>query len=280
MYTEDYEFFEQPLVDLQVKYIKDYDNLLDLGTSLVDLQALISGITRIHEDNAYDSIEIYNNLRPTLIDENDNRREIIKHIISNEIENISLAKLDQLSDRIDAQFAREQKSAAKRLEKVNSYPTTSRNFSKRYKDIVKLNKFSQGSLILDMTTSVVAGLVLKFIEKLIFKDGKDFNVTVNNNLVIIQNDDNTKKIVKISEYKNSEVLSKWSNALSLEEYYDTVLSSISMQDNDIESTVINLLEKLSNDKVLSKQVIYDKRGIKTLTNDIERFRGNFYDIRM
>ncbi|ABX41308.1 hypothetical protein [Lachnoclostridium phytofermentans] len=269
MFTDNEDLFFAPIIDIEIHYLQQYTSVFDLGNTIVDLQALVSGITRICEDDCGLFLEENPYYK---IDKPIPRQEKIKEIILDEVPENNIVDIDKLSKRIEAQFAPEKVA----YQGVRAYPTISRKFSRRYKNLIRLNTFSQGSLILDIATSVISGLILKFIERL-FVDDSSIQVTINNNIIIINDNDSNKKIVRVKEYNSQEVLAQ-SRGMTLDQYYDAILSSVEVNNQDIETSVVSLLQKLSNDKILSTQVIYDKKGIKTLTNDIERMRGNLLDV--
>lgn len=264
-------YFSAPIIDINIHYDQQYVSVFDLGNTLVDLQALVSGITRLCEDDydlSYEEIIDYKK------DEDITRLEKIKTIILDEIPKDNIENIDKLSWRIEEQFAPEKVAQ----HTVRAYPTISRKFSKKYMDLIRLNSFAQGSLILEIATTVISGLILKFIEKLCENEKqKPLQVTVNNNCIIIDNKNSHKQIVHVKEYRN-QAISNEVNGVPIEQYYESVLSSVEINSEDIQASVMSLLHKLSDDKVLSTQVIYNERGIKTLINDIERMRGTMLDI--
>lgn len=69
------------------------------------------------------------------------------------------------------------------------------------------------------------------------------------------------------------------NQLDVQKYVHDVVES-SRPDENIEESVKRLLCELKRDGIVNEQVIYDERGIKTAARDIERFTGNFMDIRI
>ncbi|BBI51083.1 hypothetical protein HORIV_35040 [Vreelandella olivaria] len=50
-------------------------------------------------------------------------------------------------------------------DRVEKLPSTLRTFGKKYKDELKLKRFSEGSFVAMVTAGVVTGLILKFLEK-------------------------------------------------------------------------------------------------------------------
>ena len=52
-----------------------------------------------------------------------------------------------------------------REDRVEKLPSTVRTFGKKYKDELKLKRFSEGSFVATVTAGVVTGLILKFLDK-------------------------------------------------------------------------------------------------------------------
>lgn len=61
---------------------------------------------------------------------------------------------------------------------LRPHPTTSRNFSKKYKNQIKLHTIEQGCIAAIITSTVIAGVILKFIEKLVFEEGKESKIII------------------------------------------------------------------------------------------------------
>lgn len=277
MNFDSYEFFESTLINLEVKFRNDYRNVLDLGTSLIDFQAIISGFARIFEDDTFGMSKEYEFNTLIKNDENNIRTKRLKNLISYELPQIDPDKVEHLSTLIDMQYRPEKRVASEKTDTIRTYPTTSRRFSDRYKHLLILKEFRQGSLVLELATSVAAGLILKFIERLLFKGEEKLNVQINNNIIIIEDGSDKRKIIRIEDSPKLHNEHKYKSQTKINEYYDSIINAIQIEE-DIEKSVLNFLNKMAEEKLLSKKVVYDKRGVKTLINDIERFRGNFFDV--
>lgn len=269
MFLDNEDYYYDPIVDIKIHYLQNYTNVFDLGNTLVDLQALVSGITRLCEDDSglFYGKELYNERENHI-----SRHEIIKAIILDEIPEKNSVNIDELSKRIEEQFPPEKAAQ----QSVRAYSTISRSFSRKYKDLVRLNSFAQGSLILDIATSVISGLILKFVERL-FGNETPMQVTINNNFIIIDDNNKCKKVVRVEECRGEDTLNHI-KGMTIDQYFDSVLSSVEINNKDVHKSVMSLLHKLSEQQVLSTRVIYNERGIKTLTNDIERMRGTLLDV--
>lgn len=278
------DFYSHSTIELNVSLKREFENVYDLGYALVDLQALITGFTRICEDDEFEEIKTEKVTYADLFDERNQRITNIELLLNKELPTIDEIKIHDLSRHIEAQYGGSIRPVADKSVSVRAYPTTSRRFNAQYKDLLVIKEFRQGSLILDIVASVAAGLVLKFIDKYFSRDVNTFNINVTNNIMIIGDSSTPTRRLKImdSVYDNDtyRIHEQDVHVQSIDDFYDEILDSVEVDYYDVEKSVLNLLERLSEEKILSKNVIYDKRGIKTFANDIERFVGNHFDVRL
>lgn len=278
------DFYSHSTIELNVSLKREFENVYDLGYALVDLQALITGFTRICEDDEFEEIKTEKVTYADLFDERNQRITNIELLLNKELPTIDEIKIHDLSRHIEAQYGGSIRPVADKSESVRAYPTTSRRFNAQYKDLLVIKEFRQGSLILDIVASVAAGLVLKFLDKYFSRDENTFNINVTNNIMIIGDSSTPTRRLKImdSVYDNDtyRIHEQDVHVQSIDDFYNEILDSVEVDYYDVEKSVLNLLERLSEEKILSKNVIYDKRGIKTFANDIERFVGNHFDVRL
>jgi hypothetical protein len=140
--------------------------------------------------------------------------------------------------------------------KSDKVPTTVRTFGKKYKDELKLNKFSQGSFVASVAAGVVTGVILKFLDKY-------FDSRAVHNHVHINNDRRTASIQV--RFENPEV----------EEQINTVLDNVNIVQDNIELSLENAINAVNSSGILGEQqIVYASNGLKLLAHDIERLGKN------
>ncbi|PKM51758.1 MAG: hypothetical protein CVV02_05705 [Firmicutes bacterium HGW-Firmicutes-7] len=266
----------EPLVDFEVYFSESYRTVFDLSSSLVNLQALISGITRAYEDNQQYFIDEKIKL-DGLINNEENKvykriREL-RNILDVEFKDIDVKKRIEISEKISSFESDQRKLAANKKEstQVRPYATTSASFASNYKDLVVLNRFEQGSLFLDIVSSVLAGIILKFVERLLFAEGNNsMRVNVSRSTLIILKDGKPTKIIRLDKESGTDFERISNEAIPLDEYYNKLLDEIKINPNNIEESVENLFAKLEKEKLFSPLETYNRKGIKTVVNDTKR----------
>jgi hypothetical protein len=280
-----YEASTEPCINLKLKFDAKYTNIFDLGSTFFDLQSLLSGITRVYDDDNQNKFEVVSSIAPRIRNDEDYyERQRLKRI-DDLIDNYFTEATEFQKRRFKKEIENELKGPNDDLidiykePVIKPYPTSSRNFNKKYKRIVELEKFEQGSLLLTITSTVLAGIILKFVEKIAFEEDAKIKIEVNNNIIVINQDNGTKSMVRINDQSNKNSNATMKNSgIEIERYIDDVISRVELDKYDIEESVRSLLNVLATDGYFNKNIIYNKKGIKTIVNDIERFRGNYIDI--
>lgn len=138
-------------------------------------------------------------------------------------------------------------------DRVEKLPSTLRTFGKKYKDELKLKRFSEGSFVAMVTAGVVTGLILKFLEKYFGSAHEIHNHThihVGASKPPIQ--------VNFQDPK-------------LEKRINEVLDEIEIVNNDIEKSLENAINAVNDSGVLgNQQIVYASNGLTVLARDIER----------
>lgn len=143
--------------------------------------------------------------------------------------------------------------------KSEKLPTTVRNFGKKYKDELKLNKFSQGSFVASVAAGVVTGVILKFLDKYFDRS----QVQQVHNHVHIHN-----------SKRNSPIQVRFENA-QVESEINSILDGVEVHQNDIEASLRNALNAVNKSGLLGdQQIVYASNGLKVLASDIERLGAN------
>jgi hypothetical protein len=125
-------------------------------------------------------------------------------------------------------------------QKKYSLGITSRNFNKDSLDNIKIEKFQQGSLLLQLTSDIIVGVILIII-------GKYIN----------QNENKEKINVTINDTQIPDLIEKnFDKQVSLDENID------------------NIIKELHKEKIImGNGLLYDKDGKKILTKNVERIKG-------
>lgn len=237
------------MLNIHLYLNKKFNTVFDFGYTLIDLQAVFSSFLYTLD------IEVPNDIY-----------DINKQKDSQKIEIAAMG--------LKKETERKKKNKGSY---IGNLPTTSRRFSKNYGGILRVIKIEKGSLILDVASNLLAGLLLKFIEKIIFSKGENnnnFNVNINyNNNIEIDNS----RFVDIEEklFVDGQVIKDINNP---EKYINKIISKVSIEPNNFKKNIINFLDVLKKEKVLNKNQIYDERGILSLSNDIKRLTGQFVDV--
>lgn len=136
-------------------------------------------------------------------------------------------------------------------------PSTVRTFGKRYKDELKLKRFSEGSFVATVAAGVVTGVILKFIDNYFSNAQQIHNhFHVHNGAVV------------------SPIQVKFENH-EIEERINEVLSEVEMVDDNIEQSLENAINAVNESGILgNQQILYADNGLAVLAKDIERLGSN------
>ena len=267
-------------IESQVRFNKKMMTVFELSYFLIDYQAVINNLTEI----------IFNNEKKVkLIEE-----KFIRH------DDFEKRRIDS-SRVLQREHPEWQKEIEENIESFIFEPnrkvadfslratlgfkqTTSRRFNEKYQMNLKLNSFSEGSLILDLANSLLVSILTEFLKELVIqKTGNKnaINIKFYNNQYIFIDAETVKRIPKGSCISNAIKVNSGSNQnqLDVQKCIHDVVDA-SKPDENIEESVKRLLLELEKCGVVNKQIIYDERGIKTAVRDIERFKGNFVDNRI
>lgn len=268
-------------------YIKDeFNTVFDLSYTLIDLQAIINGFSHIRYLEEFDtSYGIVADKGSFLIAERDNELRDYKIIsdVSKKYPHIDEGLLKELIEEIESS-RRESIDYTKVANRhVSYYQTTSRTFLKKHKNNLKLRSFKSGSLILEITSSVLSGLIFEFVKKIIFKETNNnqiLNINFSNNIIninkdnIIINDNNSlKKCISISD----RISDKYAG-IDAKKYIDTIMCKMDIVPFDYEKNVKDFLNLLASEGIVKRTIIYNEKGVKTMSRDIERLAGRFVNI--
>lgn len=273
--TEIFEITTMKTVDFSIYFRKEMYTVFDLSYFLIDFQAivnglyeLISGCNTMRMGMVAESVSYYNAENETKI------REVpVRPKWQQDAERKMLRGLDDYP---------EEKVANHSDRKYTGYmQTTSRNFNNKYREAWKLRSFSKGSLILDITSSVICYIITEFLQALLKKrTGRDdiINVNIYNNLIVIDKDNcqiipNNNRII-VPNTLDSNIYN-----LDVKRWSDEILSA-ALPDYNVEESVKRFINVLQANGIVSESEIYDVRGIKTIVRDVNRMMGNFVDIRI
>lgn len=262
-----FDFLSEKKINLRLHMGKQIMTVFDLSYILVDLQAVINGfddiIYDIHEAKQYS------------VQKQKDEDEIV-------------LKVDDISG-LPAKVA---ESEPVFKAKTSGYKaTTSRNYNKRRRENLKLCNFSKGSLILDITSSILTGIFVEFLKEIIFQQRPNeplFQVNIQNYYIRISDQDiqllpKNNKIADsfvIKEGINASVIksdSSQESSLDAQNYIHELIAE-AKPDANIESSVKRLLGVLKNNGIINQEIGYDSKGMKTFLRDTERFIGNLVDV--
>lgn len=275
------ELFLENIIRSDIRFDKEMKTVYDLSYFLVDFQAIINNLSEI----IYDDID----RKYILLDEKRVTEE-------KQIWNLNHYRHDEKNELLENKHPQWQQKIERNIEAVlfqegkaadHSYrvgstlkQTTNRKFNKKYEMNLQLNEFSKGSLILDIANSVLVSFITDFLKALLIKQtGNDrvVNINIQNQYIII--DDSVLKVVpKNSCIEKAIQIQQGINTgrLDVQKCIHDVIEA-SQPDQNTEESVRRFLKELHKNGLVSEQVIYDERGIKTAARDIERFKGNFVD---
>lgn len=273
-------FFENE-IESNVRFNKEMMTVYDLSYLLIDFQAVVNNLTEMIDNNIEEKYQIIE--EKTIRDSEILKRQVIENEIVRQ-EHPRWQK--EIEENIEAFIFEPNKKVANVSSRttLRFKQTTSRRFNKKYKMNLKLNGFSKGSLILDLANSLIVSILTEFLKELtVKKTGNQgvFNINVYGNQNIYIDGETVKKVPKDSCLVGAIKINKGSNQsqLDVQKCICNVVEA-SKPDENIEESVRRLFLELEKSGITNKQVIYDESGIKTVVRDIERFTGNFMDIRI
>lgn len=260
----------EPCLPYEIILHRPLPNIYMLSYTLIDLQALISGFTKVCiDDKDYDDrINVYKE-----------KHRILDYFQTNAIENLINSRLKLIDHEEKEKLAEdiiqiiespEYGMVASIKPKIRPYPTTSRKFSKKYEDLLQIKEFKQGSFIASIASTVLAGIILKFAEKLIGENTEQ--PTINKNYFTININADSK--ISIESRSGNGLVPVDAN-----EYINSIISKVDIDPNNVERSVRSLLDVMQNEKIIYKISNYNEKGVRTITIDVERFKGNFIDHR-
>lgn len=276
-------FFFENIIRSNIRFDKEMKTVYDLSYFLVDFQAIINNMSEI----IYDDID----RKYILLDENRVTDKVqiwdskyYRYDEKNELLENRHPEWQQIIERnMEAVLFQERKVANHHYRVGSSLKqTTNRKFNKKYEMNLQLNEFSKGSLLLDIANSVLVSFITDFLRALLIKQtGNDLvvNINIQNQYIII--DDSVINVVpKNSCIEKAIQIQPGTNTgkLDVQKCIHDVIEA-SQPDQNTEESVRRFLKELNKNGLVSEQVIYDERGIKTAARDIERFKGNFVDYR-
>lgn len=277
VYTELIEICKMEKVEYSILFKKEMNTIFDLSYFLIDLQAIVNGLYEVISNCGEVSHEMIAEQVPVPYHKVEGitrlREDQERPKWQREAERVMLRELD---------YYTEEKVANVTGKKYVGYKqTTSRFFNNKYREVWKLRSFSKGSLILDITSSVICYFITEFLQALLKeKTGRNdiVNVNIYNNFIVI--DKNKCQIIP----NNSRVIVPNSfdgnrYNLDVKRLSNEILSSAS-PDEDVEESVRRFINVLHANGIVSESVIYDDRGIKTIVRDVNRMLGNFIDMRI
>lgn len=264
-------------IESVVRFNKELLTVYDLSYILIDFQAVINNMTEIIYDSMAEKFQIAETKNYDLID-------IIE---KKEYEDIYVPQQHPSWQREIEKNAEsviwgpDRKSADQTSLRLKQ--TTNRRFNRKHQMNLKLNGFSKGSLILDLANSLIVSILIEFLKELVGKktgNEKIINTTINNQYILFDKEKIT-ILPKDSCVANAISFNNVNNQAQLEVkkiVHDVV--NLSKPDENIEHSIRRLLCELKRNGIVNEYVTYDERGIKTAVRDIERFVGNFMDIKI
>lgn len=267
-------------IESVVRFNKELLTVYDLSYILIDFQAVINNMTEIIYDSMAEKFQIVKTKNYDLIDiiEKKEYEDIYvpqqhpnwQREIEKNAESVILG-LNRKSADISNQTTLRYKQ------------TTNRRFNRKHQMNLKLNGFSKGSLILDLANSLIVSILIEFLKELVGKktgNEKIINTTINNQYILFDKE-KIKILPKDSCVANAISFNNVNNQAQLEVekiVHDVV--KLSKPDENIEHSIRQLLCELKRNGIVNEYVTYDERGIKTAVRDIERFVGNFMDVKI
>lgn len=275
MCTELLELFTMETVDYSIYINKEMDTVFGLSYFLIDFQAIVNGLYEIIIRSGEISYAMVAEPVSYYKEEERTRNpEELEHL--NGLQDVER----KMVKAIDS-YTREKVTSLIKRKYIGYKQTTSRNFNKKYRDVWKLRSFGKGSLILDITSSIICYFITEFLQKLLqMKTGRDdiININIYNNVIIIDKNEwkiipNNDKMIVPNLFDDSRY------NLNVKKWSDEILS-VASPDDDVEESIRRFISVLQENGIVSENVIYDARGIKTIVRDVNRMMGNFVDIRI
>jgi len=277
------EFFWEKEIESDIKFDKEMMTVYDLTYILLDFQAVINNMTDI----------IYNNIKEEyqLVGENSVRNPFYDNVISKErfIKNEIVGKnhpswQKKIENSFESFLLDRPKIAVSYSPRatVGYKQTTTRRFNKKYRMNLKLNGFSKGSLVLNLTNSLLVSILTEFLKELVFKKtGNQNNINIRCNQYIMIDGDMVSNIPQDSCVRKN-IKTQQGSSQSLLDVQKCIhdIVQASKPDENIEESVKRLFKELEKTGIVSELVLYDDRGIKTVNRDVERFAGHFMDVRI
>lgn len=264
-------------IESVVRFNKELLTVYDLSYILIDFQAVINNMTEIIYDSMAEKFQIVKTKNYDLIDIIEKKEYEDTYVaqqhpswqreIEKNAESVILGLNRKSADRTSLRLKQ----------------TTNRRFNRKHQMNLKLNGFSKGSLILDLANSLIVSILIEFLKELVGKktgNEKIINTTINNQYILFDKE-KIKILPKDSCVANAISFNNVNNQAQLEVkkiVRDVV--NLSKPDENIEYSIRRLLCELKRNGIVNEYVIYDERGIKTAVRDIERFVGNFMDIKI
>ncbi len=271
------ELLLNPYLTYRLKIDKSFNTVFDLSYTLIDIQALILGFIKTVEDSrfelGYEMIASRDVHKPDIVIER------ILETIDRELDNIDKGEIETFKKEIVDVYNDYQPL---KLEKKESqtYRTTHRNFLNKYKDNIKLESIASGSLILEIASGVLCGLIIEFLKRVIDKNSKNIEspiqIHTKSNFCII-NIQGDHQLINKNEFKKISAIVDNKKLINIEDYISDTISKVEIVPNNIEKSVNNLLQTLTKERIINESTLYNKKGIKTIVNDINRIKGNTFD---
>nr|WP_320131703.1 hypothetical protein [uncultured Holophaga sp.] len=130
-------------------------------------------------------------------------------------------------------------------------PVTSRNFNKKRKQLIRLIDFRSGSFGADLLVSILSGIVLKFIDKLIFnqQEAMGINISLNNNRLFK---------VEIHDHDQKQLI-------------DDIVNRTQIAPNNTSQSIANLIDEINREQLLGTVTLtYNQTGLTILSDNIQR----------
>lgn len=264
-------------IESVVRFNKELLTVYDLSYILIDFQAVINNMTEIIYDSMAEKLQIAETKNYDLIDIIE-KKEYEDTYVPQQHPSWQ-REIEKNAESVILGLNR--KSADQTSLKLKQ--TTNRRFNRKHQMNLKLNGFSKGSLILDLANSLIVSILIEFLKELVGKktgNEKIINTTINNQYILFDKEKIT-ILPKDSCVANAISFNNVNNQAQLEVkkiVHDVV--NLSKPDENIEYSIRRLLCELKRNGIVNEYVIYDERGIKTAVRDIERFVGNFMDIKI
>ncbi|MFL0198699.1 hypothetical protein ACJDU8_24545 [Clostridium sp. WILCCON 0269] len=297
----------QEELNINIHLNREFNTVFDLSYLLVDLQSVINTIHYIEEGqnvicfpsesyeiseghiyNNYETVEGLNLILKRLDEKNLNIDRSLRNELFEDLYNLISEHDFNISNRRTRKTHRRKTYIA----------STSRNFASKYKYTLRLKDFKKGSLVLTVASSVLSGIILEFIKKIIFKSNEKsecLHIDIEKSVILV--DKNTIKIddgsiisksIKIDDNPVNKYLSldsmddkpnKENFHLDINNYINLLIDKIEIKPDDYEANVYTLLNVLVEENLLSKYSTYNEKAIRTLGKDCKRLVGNLINLQ-